>query len=159
MPVDTRDLDTIRGKDLLPFKRLIAEGLEGIMPAHVVYSQIDTQPAGFSARWIRDILRRELYFEGAVFSDDLSMEGAAAAGDFVARATIAQQAGCDMLLVCNNSRAAEQVLDALPITSDALRERRLLAMRGKTAMTLTQLHAYPRWQKLSKRISELAKIC
>jgi beta-N-acetylhexosaminidase len=159
LPVDERELDTIRAKDLLPFKRLIAEGLEGIMPAHVVYPRIDSQPAGFSRRWIQDILRRELGFGGAVFSDDLSMEGAAAAGDFLARARLAQQAGCDMLLVCNNPRAAERVLEGLPIADDALREQRLQAMRGRPAATLAELHAEPRWQALSQQLNDISKVC
>lgn len=159
LPVDDRNLDAIRAKDLLPFKYLISEGLEGVMPAHVVYPRVDSLPAGFSARWIKDILREELGFGGAVFSDDLSMAGAASAGDFVARAKLAQQAGCDMLLVCNNPHAAGQVLEALPVAANADRERRLLAMRGKTAATLAQLHGDPRWQMLSQRLNELSKSC
>lgn len=157
LPVDERDLDTLRAKDLLPFKQLIAAGLEGVMPAHVVYPQVDDRPAGFSSRWIREILRGELGFDGAVFSDDLSMEGAASAGDFAVRAQLAQQAGCDMLLVCNNPQAAEQVLERLPITADAQRERRLLAMRGKTALSWAQLHADARWRSIAQRLNELAK--
>jgi len=131
LPVDERDLDSIRLKDLLPFKRLIAEGLEGIMPAHVVYPNIDANPAGFSSFWIQQILRRELNFNGAVFSDDLSMNGAASVGDYPERARMAQQAGCDMVLVCNNPLAAEHVLEALPVTQDPLREQRLQRMQGK----------------------------
>ncbi|MCX7102700.1 MAG: beta-N-acetylhexosaminidase, partial [Methylobacter sp.] len=100
LPIDERDLDSIRAKDLLPFKQLIEEGLEGIMPAHVVYSKIDSNPAGFSPFWIQEILRKELKFNGTVFSDDLSMEGAASVGDFPERARLAQLAGCDMILVC-----------------------------------------------------------
>jgi beta-N-acetylhexosaminidase len=159
LPVDERDLDAIRAKDLLPFKYLIDAGLEGVMPAHVVYPQVDAQPAGFSARWIKEILRQELGFNGAVFSDDLSMAGAAIAGDFTERAKLAQQAGCDMLLVCNNPQAAGRVLDELPIVTDTTRERRLLAMRGKAALTPAQLHANPRWQMLSQRLDELSKSC
>jgi beta-N-acetylhexosaminidase len=131
LPADERDLDSIWEKDLLPFKQLIEEGLEGVMPAHVVYPNIDPNPAGFSSFWIQHILRRKLNFNGTVFSDDLSMAGAATAGDFPARARLAQQAGCDMLLVCNNPVAAEQVLDALPITQNPAREQRLKNMRGR----------------------------
>jgi beta-N-acetylhexosaminidase len=159
LPVDKRDLDDIRARDLLPFKRLIAEGLEGVMPAHVAYPHVDSQPAGFSAFWIQNILRRELGFDGAVFSDDLSMAGAAVAGDFAARAQLAQRAGCDMLLVCNNPCAAGQVLETLPIADDANRERRLQAMRGKVRMSAAQLHADPRWQTLSQCLSGLAEHC
>lgn len=154
LPVDERDLDSIRNKDLLPFKQLIAEGLEGIMPAHVLYPNIDANPAGFSPFWIQQILRKELNFNGTVFSDDLSMEGAASVGDFPERARLAQQAGCDMILVCNNPRAAEQVLDSLPITQDPLREQRLNSMRGKPQMNREQLMNCEKWQKISAQINQ-----
>lgn len=153
LPVDERDMDSIRAKDLLPFKQLIAEGLEGIMPAHVVYPRIDPNPAGFSPFWIQQILRKELNFNGTVFSDDLSMEGAASVGDFPERARLAQLAGCDMILVCNNPAAAEQVLDALPITHDPIREQRLRAMQGKPQMNREQLMQSEKWQRLSTLIN------
>lgn len=155
LPVDERDLNSIRNKDLLPFKQLIAEGLEGIMPAHVLYPSIDANPAGFSSFWIQQVLRKELNFNGTVFSDDLSMEGAASAGDFPERARLARQAGCDMILVCNNPRAAEQVLDSLPITQDPLRERRLNSMRGKPQMNREQLMNCEKWQKISAQINRI----
>lgn len=152
LPVDERDLDSIRAKDLAPFKQLIAEGLEGIMPAHVVYPKIDPNPAGFSPFWIQEILRKELNFSGTVFSDDLSMEGAASVGDFPERARLAQLAGCDMILVCNNPSAAELVLDALPITQDPIREHRLGRMQGKPQMNREQLIRTEKWQQLSTLI-------
>jgi beta-N-acetylhexosaminidase len=153
LPVDERDLDSIRAKDLLPFKQLISEGLEGIMPAHVVYPKVDPNPAGFSPFWIQQILRKELNFNGTVFSDDLSMEGAASVGDFPERARLAQFAGCDMILVCNNPTAAEQVLDALPITQDTTREQRLKRMQGKPTMNRKQLMQTEKWQQLSTLIN------
>jgi beta-N-acetylhexosaminidase len=146
LPIDERDLDSIRAKDLLPFKQLIDEGLEAIMPAHVVYSKIDPNPAGFSSFWLQDILRGELNFNGTIFSDDLSMEGAASVGDFPERARQAQLAGCDMILVCNNPTAAEQVLNALPITQEPLREQRLQAMQGKFQLNREQLMQSSQWQ-------------
>ncbi len=152
LPVDERELDSIRSKDLLPFKQLIDEGLEGIMPAHVVYSKVDPNPAGFSPFWIQQILRQELNFNGTVFSDDLSMEGAASVGDFPERARLAQLAGCDMILVCNNPAAAEQVLDTLPISQDLIREQRLDRMRGKPQMNREQLMLTEKWQQLSTLI-------
>jgi beta-N-acetylhexosaminidase len=155
LPIDHRDLDSIRAKDLLPFKQLIAEGLEAIMPAHVVYSKIDPNPAGFSPFWIQQILRQELNFNGTVFSDDLSMEGAASVGDFPERARLAQQAGCDMILVCNNPKAAEQVLGTVPIINDPLREQRLNRMQGKPQLNREQLMQTEKWQKLSTLIHKL----
>jgi beta-N-acetylhexosaminidase len=153
LPIDERDLASIRAKDLIPFKQLIEEGLEGIMPAHVVYSKIDPNPAGFSPFWIQQILRQELNFNGTVFSDDLSMEGAASVGDFPERARLAQLAGCDMILVCNNPAAAEQVLEALPITRNADREQRLNRMQGKPQMNREQLLSSEKWQQLSTLIT------
>ncbi len=153
LPTDERDLDSLRAKDLLPFKQLIEEGLEGIMPAHVVYSNIDANPAGFSPFWIQQILRRELHFNGVVFSDDLSMEGAASVGDFSERARRAQQAGCDMLLVCNNPGAAEQVLDTLPINDDPVRERRLRRMQGRPLMNRAALFNSEQWQHCAALIN------
>lgn len=155
LPIDDRDLDTIRAKDLLPFKQLIAEGLEGIMPAHVLYPQIDPSPAGFSAFWLQEILRKELAFDGTIFSDDLSMEGAASVGDFPTRAKLAQEAGCDMILVCNNPAAAEQVLAALPIKNNSLREQRLKRMQGKSALNREQLLRTEKWQHISNIINSL----
>ncbi len=157
LPVDERGLDSIRNKDLLPFKQLIDEGLEAIMPAHVIYPAVDNLPAGFSKKWIKEILRSELRFDGAVFSDDLNMEGAAFAGDFVSRAVLAQQAGCDMLLVCNNPANAELVLESLPVTYITERERRLQHMQGKVQFSRTELLSSPQWQQVSKQINELGE--
>ncbi len=156
LPVDERDLQNIREKDLIPFKQLIDEGLEAIMPAHVVYPKVDPLPAGFSSKWIQQILRTELNFNGTVFSDDLSMEGAASIGDFSQRAKFAMQAGCDMVLVCNNPEAAEQVLHSLPVTENKLRQQRLKKMRGKPKLSHQQLIKTAKWQQLSKQISELS---
>ena len=153
LPIDDRDIESIRAKDLIPFQQLINEGLEGIMPAHVVYPQIDSQPAGFSNIWIKQILRNELGYEGVVFSDDLSMEGASVAGDFKDRARLALQAGCDMILVCNNPEAAIQVLESTAIEDNAVRERRLLKMMGKPQMQRSQLLKSTKWQTLTKQIS------
>jgi len=108
LPIDTRDLATIKNLDMLPFKHLVTK-LDAVMPAHIIYSQVDSAPAGFSKVWIKDILRGELGFDGVVFSDDLCMEAAGVAGDINARAQSAFDAGCDMVLVCNQPQLAEQV--------------------------------------------------
>ena len=157
LPIDPRPLDEIRARDLLPFARLIEQRLEAIMPAHVVYPQVDALPAGFSNIWLQQILRGELKFDGAIFSDDLSMEGAAGVGSFLERAQLAQQAGCDMLLVCNNPVAAEQVLDQLPIKTSSDRERRLQAMRGRSRFDPVTLRQSDSWRQVSQQILALVE--
>ncbi|MDO6459907.1 beta-N-acetylhexosaminidase [Granulosicoccaceae sp. 1_MG-2023] len=131
LPVDDRSLEDIRAQDLLPFRRLAEAGVEGVMPAHVLYPQVAPEPAGFSRFWIQDILRGELAYDGAVFSDDLSMAGALSAGTPLQRASAAMQAGCDMLLVCNDPQAVGEVLDGLEVKPDAARERRLSRLRRR----------------------------
>ncbi len=109
VPVDERSRSEILAADAAPY-RWLGVALAGVMPAHVIYPHVDSMPAGFSTRWIERVLRGNLGFTGAVFSDDLSMEGASVAGDIVARGQAALDAGCDFVLVCNGAAAAEQVL-------------------------------------------------
>ncbi|HUL93754.1 MAG TPA: beta-N-acetylhexosaminidase [Burkholderiales bacterium] len=113
VPVDERSFAEIDATDLLPYRELIASGLTGVMPAHVIYPEVDERPAGYSAAWLQDILRGRLGFDGMIFSDDLSMEGARIAGGPAERAVAAIEAGCDMVLLCNAPDAAHGVLDAL----------------------------------------------
>jgi beta-N-acetylhexosaminidase len=111
LPTDERPLETILVRDAAPY-RWMGAALAGVMPAHVVYPAVDAEPAGFSRVWI-ELLRRELGFTGAVFSDDLLMEGAAVKGGMVDRAEAAFEAGCDLVLVCNDPVAAARVLDGV----------------------------------------------
>ncbi|MEO6929542.1 MAG: beta-N-acetylhexosaminidase [Casimicrobiaceae bacterium] len=110
LPVDTRAMTELVAADLVPFAALARCGLDAVMPAHVVYSAVDASAAGFSAHWLRNVLRGRLGFAGMIFSDDLSMAGAHVAGDVVARAAQASVAGCDVVLVCNDAPAAEGLL-------------------------------------------------
>ncbi len=112
LPEDNRSLERIVVDDLVPFAVLARRGLEGVMPAHVVYPAVDAAPAGYSKIWLQEILRGRLGFDGLVVSDDLDMAGAALAdGDIVARAEAAQAAGCDIVLACNDLAAAGELLD------------------------------------------------
>ncbi|PVZ68878.1 beta-N-acetylhexosaminidase [Pelagibaculum spongiae] len=114
LPVDSRNKDQIFQHDLLPFQQLISQQkLDSIMPAHVVYSDCDDQPAGFSKFWVQQTLKQQFGFNGLVFSDDLTMAGAHAAGNICQRADAALIAGCDLLLVCNNRDEALEVADHL----------------------------------------------
>jgi beta-N-acetylhexosaminidase len=126
MPVDRRERSEIFALDMHIFKAIHQQGLlAAVMPAHVIYPAIDELPAGFSTIWIQQILRKELAFDGVVFSDDLSMQGAVQMGSIVDRARLAQAAGCDMVLVCNNPKGASQVIDALPSNLTATRVKQL----------------------------------
>lgn len=146
LPIDTRAWEEIHARDLTPFRALIAAGLEGIMPAHVLYPACDAQPAGFSRFWIEEVLRRRLGFTGAVFSDDLSMAGAKTAGGLATRARAALAAGCDMVLVCNVAEAVEPVLDAVADSEPPERQARLQAMRGRFPVDRTQLEQSDAWR-------------
>jgi beta-N-acetylhexosaminidase len=136
VPVDDRALTEIAAADLIPFQRLARSGMGGVMPAHVIYPKVDAKPAGFSSVWLQKILREKLGFEGIVFSDDLSMEGASTAGGVMARANAALNAGCDMVLLCNDPRAQDTLLEGLerrPVAPTLA--RRLERMRGRALST------------------------
>jgi beta-N-acetylhexosaminidase len=133
VPVDERSLQDMEMQDLIPFKQMIDYGLNAIMPAHVIYPKVDKLPAGFSSIWLKDILRKRLGFEGAVFSDDLSMGGASIAGGITQRAYAALIAGCDMVLACNNN----------PTSSDELLNSLLWEMPPVALVRLAQLHGRP----------------
>ncbi|OOZ44323.1 beta-N-acetylhexosaminidase [Solemya velum gill symbiont] len=130
LPVDSRLFVEIGMADLIPFERLVQKGLDAIMPAHVIYESCDPNPAGFSPYWLQQVLRKQLGFDGVIFSDDLTMEGAAFAGTYPERANAAFTAGCDMVLVCNNQQAAEQVLESIKLPLDEQVSARLEKMLG-----------------------------
>ncbi|OGI38013.1 MAG: beta-N-acetylhexosaminidase [Candidatus Muproteobacteria bacterium RBG_16_62_13] len=155
LPVDERQYADLRIEDLIPFERLIQHGLAGIMPAHVLYPKIDREPAGFSPFWLKKVLRGELGFQGVIFSDDLSMEGARGAGDPVGRARAALAAGCDMVLVCNDPAAAGQILDGLGPYDDPVAHLRLVRMHGHPAPDRAALMASAEWRDAVRVLEHL----
>lgn len=130
-PVDARPLDVILRTDVVPYAALIQQGLEAVMPAHVVYPVVDMRAAGFSPVWIGEILRGRLGFDGLVISDDLDMAGAHSAGDIVVRATGALDAGCDAALVCNDFAAMDDLLTRWSPPPQPSLARRWAQMRGR----------------------------
>ena len=154
IPVDEREFVDIEMADLIPFRQMVDYGLTAVMPAHVIYPKVDSRPAGFSPVWLKNILRGELSFEGCIFSDDLSMEGASVAGGIVERAEAALQAGCDMVLVCNNPESAEELIQGLQWEMPATSRARLARMRGKAhSESLAQLHEQKSFLKALGEIS------
>jgi beta-N-acetylhexosaminidase len=159
VPVDNRDLETILASDVAPYDWLGDMALPAVMPAHVIYPKVDDQPAGFSRRWIQDILRGRLAYDGVVFSDDLTMEGATVAGDILARANAALGAGCDMVLVCNRPDLADELLERLHVhmpPESVTRIRRL--MPRSAAPDWDSLQASTRYHHARRLQSEIVPV-
>ncbi|MCZ2498304.1 beta-N-acetylhexosaminidase [Xylophilus sp. Kf1] len=169
-PSDDRSLQAILADDAAPYAWLSAT-LAAVMPAHVVYSQVDALPAGFSSRWLQQVLRQQLAFDGAIVSDDLSMEGARRVNgqpvSHVAAAMLAIDAGCDLLLLCNQSLGDGRALDVLidgvaeacaggqRLRADSERRRRALMPRGD-ALSWGALQADPGYRHARSLLSQAA---
>ncbi|WP_454731881.1 MULTISPECIES: beta-N-acetylhexosaminidase [Cupriavidus] len=131
VPVDERGLDEILAQDARPYEWM-GMALSSVMPAHVIYPKVDPSPAGFSRFWLQDILRTQLGFEGVIFSDDLSMEGASVAGTVTEAARAALGAGCDMVLICNSPERADQLLSELDAgVAEKASQRRIRKLFGR----------------------------
>jgi beta-N-acetylhexosaminidase len=143
IPVDERELNEILGEDAAPYGWL-GLGLSAVMPAHVIYPKVDRHPAGFSKKWL-SMLRRDFGFQGVIFSDDLSMEGASVAGSVVEGANAALSAGCDMVLICNSPDKADELLEGLKFKQNAA----AIASSERLASLLPQTVA-PAWEQLQK---------
>lgn len=153
IPVDERERDEIVHADAAPYTWLGDLVLPSVMPAHVIYPEVDNQPAGFSKVWIQQILRGEMAYDGVVFSDDLTMEGATVAGDILARAQAALSAGCDMVLVCNRPDMADDLLARLHVTPDARSVQRIQSlMPTSVAPVWNALQLNKRYQDARQRL-------
>ena len=155
MPVDHRSLDELLHSDIVPFAYMIENRLAAIMPAHVIYDQVDEKPAGYSSFWIHTILRQRLGFQGVVFSDDLSMEAACVAGGYGERADAALSAGCDMALVCNHLDGAIEAAEYIKGYSNPTSQLRLVRMHGDHDISWSQLQQDERWLQASAEIAAL----
>ncbi len=144
LPVDRRPLSDLTD-ELLPYRRMIANGLTSVMVAHVLFPEVDEAPAGFSQRWVQQELRWGLGFTGAVFSDDLSMGGAAFAGTVPERARRAIDAGCDLLPICNDREAVLATLEELAGEADPLSQVRLVRLHGRPMPARDRLQESARW--------------
>lgn len=154
IPVDEREFDQIAQNDMQPFRQMIDEGLPAIMPAHVIYPKVDDKPAGFSAKWLQKVLRERLGFNGVIFSDDLSMEGASVGGDVTTRSLAALHAGCDMVLLCNRPDLADELLDNLVWKMPAQSIVRLTRMHGgHHPQSITQLRESGVFADAVKRVA------
>jgi beta-N-acetylhexosaminidase len=145
IPVDRRPLADM-DEDLYPYRRLIDNGLASIMGAHVIFPEVDDRPAGFSRRWVIEELRGRMGFDGAVFTDDLSMAAAGAIGGVRDRAEAALQAGCDVLSLCNDRQGVLQVIESLRGSGDPLSQVRMARLHGKPGPGRQTLLASGQWR-------------
>ncbi|TKB45770.1 beta-N-acetylhexosaminidase [Thalassotalea mangrovi] len=153
MPVDRRSESSIFNHDMSVFRTLIeSNSLGAIMPAHVIYPDVDHRPVGFSPVWLKDVLRKQLGFNGVIFSDDLSMKAASVAGGYVERCEAALDAGCDMLLLCNDRQGVEQVLDQANLNVERDSAVRLQSMINH-GQPFSDLNTVKQWLKIRKRIN------
>lgn len=159
LPTDGRSLEEVTQRDMQPFLHL-QDRLDGIMPAHILFPQVDSQqPVGFSSLWLQGLLRQKLNFTGVIFSDDLSMEGAAGAGAYrySERARLALQAGCDMVLACNHRQGVLDILGQLDVDLSAAAGQRLASIKAKQTRTWSELATLPRWQGTRQLLTALTQ--
>jgi beta-N-acetylhexosaminidase len=158
IPIDEREFDQIAQNDMQPFRQMIDEGLAAIMPAHVIYPKVDDKPAGFSPKWLQKVLRERLGFNGVIFSDDLSMEGATVGGDVTTRSLAALNAGCDMVLLCNRPDLADELLEKLVWKMPAQSIIRLAHMHGaRHPETAQHLHHNTEFSSAIERVVGVGK--
>ncbi len=146
LPEDARPYSELV-EDMRPYQTMISDALQGVMMAHIRYTQVEAQIASLSAYWMNSVLRQELGFTGAIFSDDLSMKGAEVGGGVAERAVTALQSGADMVLVCNDRESVPPVLEALDGYSNPVAHARLAAMRMNRAHYEQHAYGSEAWQQ------------
>jgi beta-N-acetylhexosaminidase len=152
---DDRSFGEIENEDIQPFRRLISADLTGIMPAHIIFPKVDPMPVGFSPYWLKTVLRNDLNFEGVIFSDDLSMQGASIIGSLIERTEKALSAGCDMALICNHREGLLEVLNHFENKPLPLLNERLVKMRGIEKLTREVMLENPNWQHARHKVLKL----
>ena len=154
LPVDRRSYGELLD-DMRPYEKLIAKRqLAGVMIAHIVYAETDPLPASFSSYWIKQQLRSALNYDGAVVCDDLSMKATETMGSMPKRARLALQAGCDMVIICNNRPAASATVAALRDYSDPLSLVRLARLHGTGKVVRESLRASDEWRIAADRLQQ-----
>lgn len=145
LAVDRREFSELYD-DLVPYQRLISAGLSAVMVSHVVFPELDERPASLSRWWVSEQLRSQLRFSGAIISDDLGMGGVTSAGSMVERSLAALEAGCDMLLICNDLTEVPAVIEALEDYADPAAALRLMRLRGEQAHKWNELRRSMQWR-------------
>ena len=155
VPVDRRGLDDMEA-DLRPYRRLIDNQLPALMAGHVVFPAVDSRPASLSRRWITGVLRNDLHFHGCVFTDDLSMAGAARFGSAADRTAQALAAGCDVVLICNDRNAVHDILDSFKsYVPEPASSARVVRMRARHPAT-PDLAASAQWRDAVSKVQSLS---
>jgi beta-N-acetylhexosaminidase len=152
--VDRRELAQL-DDDLLPYRKLIANGLHSIMVAHVSFPAVDPAPASVSSWWVKGMLRQQLGFTGAVIADDMSMAGAAVVGSVGERVRAALDAGCDLVLLCNAPNDVPRAIEALEDYVNPSAQLRLTRLHGRGGSEWEALHASPEWERAQAVVAAL----
>lgn len=155
LAVDARDAGTMRELDWLPFREAIAAGAEAVMMAHVAYPAVDPLPAGYSRRWIVDILRGEMGFDGVVMSDDIGMFGAAGAGSVAARIHAHLDAGCDLVLVCQPETVPASLSAMQQVPNAERASASVAALAGRVAADWSSLTTNPQRDRFIANLEAL----
>jgi len=158
LPTDERSLAAILQEDLVPFTYFIKNHIPAVMAAHIVFPQVDLLPVGFSRMWLQTILRDRLQFSGAIFSDDLNMEGANISANYADRFLAAREAGCNFILLCNNRDGVIQVLDQVSYESHLILENKWRKLAGDFSRTDTKLQHNQRWQQITNQLIHFTQI-
>lgn len=156
LPYDGRKYEDVHLLDMVPFERMIHYGIPALMTAHILFPRIDNKAVCFSSFWLKEVLRGRLGFQGTIFSDDLSMKAAQTMGTLPIRARAALDAGCDMILVCNDTEGVDKVLDKLGVHDEPVSHLRLVRMHGRHPVERANLMLSEEYRQALKMVSNVA---